>query len=859
MLANQQGLYAQPSEAILTDETVQQQDAGADEAVREPPVQEGIEEIVTLGQFIPNEKRATASVSNVLDAEALITAGDSNIAEGLKRVSGLNLSDGKFIYIRGLGERYSAAMVNGATLPSPEPITRAVPIDLFPASIIDSVLVQKTFSAAFPAEFGGGMIQMRTKVVPDEPFFEISSSIGYNNLATFKDGLTYGGDDSNDWKGVDKGERDQSDLLKNAIAGDNELLPNNIFFKEGFTDAELEAIGESLPVNYSANEEEIQPDVGVSASFGTVKELGDGDFRIGVLSNLSYSNAWETLTASRNIYAVDSVGGLEAANAQSFRSTQQNADTSMFWNAGLEYRDDHAINFTVLQVNKMDDLAGITTGLLGTEGVNIRQTRLEWIEQNLLSKQIQGNHVFFGYDDFELDWHYNESRAKREAPDMRQFRYDEEETGGDYLFCLRAVCNQRVWSDLEDTNKDFGITGTLYADTPFSTYTTVKFGYSKIDKDREADLRRFSFLSQGSIANNRTLRRNPRLEEIINPATIGLNGFQIKESTQTTDNYIAMQELEATFVEADIEITPSFRLMAGVRQEESIQEVTTFDLFNPTTLVKGDLADDNSYPTATATWILEDLGMQLRLGYSKTTSRPDFRELSTAPFIHPVTGLEIIGNPNLTVAFINNYDARWEWYFSATESVSVGLFYKEFETPIEAIMQPGIDNRRTFINAESAELQGIELDAYRWLGFINENLESWFTAANVTLIDSEVVIKPENAGILTESTRALQGQADYIANVQLGYDDGFKHRGSMVYHVTGERIREAGVLGAPDVIDEPYGELDFNYIYTMNEQWQFNAKAKNLLQQKRETTQGGLDANSWFEGRNFSLSMTYTF
>jgi len=349
------------------------------------------------------------------------------------------------------------------------------------------------------------------------------------------------------------------------------------------------------------------------------------------------------------------------------------------------------------------------------------------------------------------------------------------------------------------------------------------------------------------------------LEEIINPATIGLNGFQIKESTQTTDNYIAMQELEATFVEADIEITPSFRLMAGVRQEESIQEVTTFDLFNPTTLVKGDLADDNSYPTATATWILEDLGMQLRLGYSKTTSRPDFRELSTAPFIHPVTGLEIIGNPNLTVAFINNYDARWEWYFSATESVSVGLFYKEFETPIEAIMQPGIDNRRTFINAESAELQGIELDAYRWLGFINENLESWFTAANVTLIDSEVVIKPENAGILTESTRALQGQADYIANVQLGYDDGFKHRGSMVYHVTGERIREAGVLGSPDVIDEPYGELDFNYIYTMNEQWQFNAKAKNLLQQKRETTQGGLDANSWFEGRNFSLSMTYTF
>src|SRR5690606_41582748 len=115
---------------------------------------------------------------------------------------------------------------------------------------------------------------------------------------------------------------------------------------------------------------------------------------------------------------------------------------------------------------------------------------------------------------------------------------------------------------------------------------------------------------------------------------------------------------------------------------------------------------DNLYPTVTGTWILEEYGMQLRLGYSETTSRPDFRELSTAPFIHPVTGLEIIGNPDLTVAFIDNYDARWEWYFSSDESVSIGLFYKEFTNPIEAIIQPGIDNRRTFINAQAGEVKG---------------------------------------------------------------------------------------------------------------------------------------------------------
>ncbi len=859
LLAHQQWLYAQSTEAADAELPAGDAAVDAEEAGREPPAADGIEEIVTMGQFIPNEKRATASVSNVLDADALITAGDSNLAEGLKRVTGLNLSEGKFIYIRGLGERYSAAMVNGATLPSPEPITRAVPIDLFPSNIIDSVLVQKTFSAAFPAEFAGGMIQMRTKSVPDEAFFEVSSSIGFDDLTTLKPGLTYQGDDDNDWRGIDRGVRDQSPLLKNATAGDRELVPNNPFFKGGFTEAELEAIGESLPAIYTAREEDIQPDVGVNANFGTKKELGNGDVRVGVLSNLSYSNSWDTITASRNIYAVDGSGGLEPANLQNFRSTQQNADASMFWNLGMEYRDDHAVNFTLLQVNKTDDLAGLTTGLLGTEGLDIRQTRLEWIEQNLLTQQVQGNHVFFGYDDFEIDWHYNESRAKREAPDMRQFRYDDEQGNGQYLFCLRAVCNQRVWSDLEDNNTDFGITGTLYADTPFDTYTTLKFGYAKIDKAREADLRRFSFISQGALSSDRTLRLKPRLEDIINARTIAPDGFQIKESTQTTDNYIADQSIEATFIEADVELGPAFRLMAGVRQEESLQSVTTFDLFNPTTRVVADLDDDNSYPTVTGTWILEDFGMQLRLGYSKTTSRPDFRELSPSPFIHPVTGLEIVGNPKLNVAFIDNYDARWEWYFSSTESVSVGVFYKEFTTPIEAIIVPGIDNRRTFINAESAQLQGVEIDGYRWLGFVNERLEDWFTAVNFTMIDSEVVIKPENAGILTASTRRLQGQADYIFNVQLGYDDGFRHKGSLVYHVTGERIREAGVLGAPDVLDQPYGELDFNYIYQFNDQWSFNAKAKNLLQPRRESTQGGLDSNSWFEGRDYSLSVTYAF
>jgi outer membrane receptor protein involved in Fe transport len=251
--------------------------------------------------------------------------------------------------------------------------------------------------------------------------------------------------------------------------------------------------------------------------------------------------------------------------------------------------------------------------------------------------------------------------------------------------------------------------------------------------------------------------------------------------------------------------------------------------------------------------------MQLRAGYSETISRPDFRELSPAPFIDPVTGFIIVGNPELSVGYINNYDLRWEWYFSGDESVSVGLFYKEFTTPIEAVIELGAANQRTFINAQNAYTQGIELDAFRWLDFINRDLANWFVAANLTLIDSEVNIKPEDAALVTNATRPLQGQADYIFNIQIGMDDNFRHKGTLVYHITGEKIREVGILGQPDVMDQPYGELDFNYTRYLGEHWTVNFQAKNLLNKRRETTQGGFDVNGYFEGRSASLGLEYVF
>ncbi|MDY6981833.1 MAG: TonB-dependent receptor plug domain-containing protein, partial [Pseudomonadota bacterium] len=620
---------------LLAQQVHAQVDVNRDDFLQEPQPDPAIEEVVVAARYIPDEKRSTAAIANVLDASAFQAAGDSNVADGLKRVSGLNLQGGKFVYIRGLGERYSSTVLNGSTLPSPEPINRVVPLDLFPASIIDSVLVQKTFSAQYPAEFAGGTIQMRTKAVPSESFFDVSGSLGYSGNTTGKQGLVYDGG-GKDWTGTDDGTRDIPPALKAAIAGDRELRPNNIFYRNGFEPAELEALGESLDNNYRTRATKIQPDSSASANFGTAFDVDDdGDFRLGLLGNLSYSNTWDTLEVSRNSYTADASGALNTNNIQTWRATEQSVDTSMFLTAGLSWRDTHTLKATVLQIHKMDDLAGNLRGYFASEAVDIDQHRLEWIEQDLLSQQLDGEHIFDNLNGLTLNWHYNTSRAKREAPDMREYRYQLDTEDNVYKFSLRGDANTRMWSALEDQNDDVGFSVKAFLNTPFETSTTLTAGMVTMTKERDSDIRRFGFAGS---PRDRTILGNPALDEILSPENIAPGRFELREATRPTDNYVANQDLDAWFVEADIELGPAFRLMAGVRGEESQQYVRTFDLFANDVAIESTLASDDIFPAVTGTWILDQWDMQLRASYSETISRPDFRELSPSPFTHPVTG-----------------------------------------------------------------------------------------------------------------------------------------------------------------------------------------------------------------------------
>ncbi len=822
---------------------------GATALAQEP----GIEEISVIGQFVPDEKRETASVSDVVGGEQFTRSGDSNVAESLKRVTGLSTVGGKFVYIRGLGERYSTTLLNGAILPSPEPINRVVPMDLFPTAVLESVLVQKTYSAQFPSEFGGGVLQLRTKKSIDEFFWNVSSSVGMTTDVNFGKGMTTPRGDLA-WLGYDNGYRGIPDALRLATEGDRELRRVSRFSRSGagYTAQELQSIGQSLRNEYNPNFEDIPANIDFSTSLGNFHEIGSTGATFNYLAAIDYSNSWDQNEIERKTYKISNEG-LQLDDNLVWDGTENSIDVSGILATGIDFNANHNVRLTSVVLRKTDDRVGMVEGDIAQEAY-IRRTELEWIERELFSNQLQGDHYFPAFNELVINWRYSDVKAERDSPDHRRYRYDLE-SDGSYQFSTRADGNVRRFSSLDDDAEDFGLDATMVFYGSDNTIFTTQAGFVTNRKVRDSEIRRYSFFDRG----RRT--RDPELlvlsmEEIFVPENIALDAFELREFTRPTDNYVARNESESWYANGEVNFDDRLRLNGGVRLEKFQQSVNTFDLFRDAEVNAGQNSED-VLPAFSATFVNND--HQFRLAYSETLSRPDFRELSPAAFTDPITGREVVGNPNLLITSITNYDFRWEWYFGFSDYLSAGVFYKEFENPIESIIQGGATGLQTFTNARSGENQGIELEAYKDLEFLGGIGEDFYVQANLSFIDSSVEISEENAGIVTNLSRPLQGQSDWLFNFQAGYEPFTGTTATLLYHYFGERITEVGIEGAPDLYEQPFGELNFNFIRELNDNWKVQFKGRNLLDERSEITQGGLISTAYDLGRQFSFQIDYTF
>lgn len=843
--------------------------------------QEDVERISVSGRLMSSaasaaaERREQPYVAELLGMEQISRAGDSNAATALRRVTGLTLVKDKFIYVRGLGERYSSTLLNGAQVPSPDPTRNVIPLDMFPAGIIESLVVQKAYSPELPAAFGGGNVNIRTTAIPLQTTFNASVGTGYNSLNS-DDGFSYAGG-SDDWRGKDDGLRGISPALSAAQAQFGVLTPINIAEALGGINASnlaqaetlVRELGTAFNRDIDVERTSVKPDFDGSVSFGSRFDLAK-NVVFGVMSGVSYDRATQNIDEQERYYSVSGESLTPLNRYDDIKGTEHQVKLSGMLNFGLELGVDHRLETATIYLRDTKDEIKIKNGdsieTINEANRSNTDTSILYEERSMLSNQLRGRHNFPYLMDLALDWQYTDAKARRYAPGEVEYRrLNETQADGSVFSFLRRNQNAVNYSfgDMKDNTENFSWNAKLPL-TLGKAEMTLSGGYSYFERSRNAQTDRFNFdtvgysLQQLSGSFSEIFSDN----NILNPD----NRFKISNVTTQADDYLAAQMIDAGYGALELNYDYKFRLNLGVRYEDFKQISLPIGADGD---ISGNLTDsvlleDGFYPALSLTWFIND-DLQARFGYSKTVVRPDLREVTPVLYVDPLTDFKVTGFAGLKSTDINSADVRLEWYFD-TSNYSIGLFYKDLDNPIEAIELSGSDGNllMSFRNAQSGEVYGAEAEFLQQLDMFGGDAGQWlnnfFVAGNLTVSESEITIQPFPGADLTNLKRGLSGHSKYVANLQLGFDsDNNQHNATLTYNVFGKRIAFAGVNDKDDAFEQPFNSLDFTYSYTPTDSMTVKLGLKNLLDEDVEILQQGEILQKRVEGQSYSLSFSYKY
>ncbi len=848
----------------------------------------GAGEIIVSGRRERNLERSSAQVVSVLGSAEIARTGEGNIAGALSRVTGLSVVGNGFVYVRGLGDRYSLALLNGSPLPSPEPLKRVVPLDLFPTGVVASSLVQKSYSVNYPGEFGGGVINLTTKATPNEPFISIGFGVSGDTETTFNLGYTYYGSKT-DWLGYDNGNRDVPPALQ-AYFDSGQLI--------GTDPVDSTAIARQLVTSRNAvvqRDRDIPANFSASFSAGKTFPLGATD--LGVIAAAGYSNKWLT----KDIVQQNSSSFDLTSIERDFRTV--NTDQRILVNGllgfGLEFGD-NKIRWTNLYIHDTIKKAALSLGQKpaqsGTDTDFLRQ-RTSWFERQLIDTQLVGEFKLTPTISAELRGGY--ANTKRKAPSDLFFEYVRGGSGsgpfGD-LFVNRLNNGNGGDGDVtySDLNEDLWSGGADLSWRVLPTFS-VTAGGAYSDTRRTSTRRNFLFLAPNNFRGNSIVISGLGLQRIdklvatltdpdfVAANTPGSGGLTLIETDPGTPAFDAQLEIKAGYLKGNLALGP-LSIDGGVRYEDAVQSTTPLQVFTavppsiPGTVLK------RSYwlPAATITFDLQE-GMQLRLNASKTIARPQFRELIAQPYYDPDDNRSYRGNPLLVDSQLYNAEARLEYYFAPEQRVSASLFYKMLDHPIEAyVVNLSGDFTTSYANAPKASLYGAELELVKYFGL--DGLGGSFfaprrlvTIANYTYSKSELSVSPTdtvavfgsaatNADSYFRDGSALTGQSDHIVNLQLGLEDTDRlSQQTILLSYASNRVVSRGLNGTPpqpDVIESPGVQLDFVWregFDLLGTEVEAKFEARNILgRSHREFQQAGsnrIQTNSYDVGTTLAFSL----
>jgi outer membrane receptor protein involved in Fe transport len=783
------------------------------------------------------ERKLAAAVSDGISSEEIRKTVASDAAGAVEKVTGVSIVDSGYVYVRGLGERYSATMLNNSILPSTEPERRVVPLDLFPANLIESIRVLKSYTPDLPGEFSGGLVQMQTIEFPTAKTFRVSASTGFNSVTTFNNFLTHRGG-RYDALGFDDGGRG----LPGQIPVNQRLFPGS------FTEQQFQQLGQSFPVNYQAEQiGSMRPEMSLSVTGGNT--FG----KLGVVGAFTFTNKPQRYQELQRYLVNAGSRPIIFTDYPDFNSSLQSARMGGVLNVAYRFNPSNKIVFRNTVTRDTDKETRVFSGLNGGIDNNITATRLRWVERMVFSTGVEGEHSAPKLGNSIFRWQFSYSDSRRDEPDLRE-NIRETETN---QFLPLPQSAGRFYNNLQDKIyeplAEWGL--------PFfkgSISGLLKVGFRGTFRDRQFEARRFRFVP----VRTQTLDFSQPDNILLGPSNIRPDGWTLRENTRSTDTYSGSMDVYGGFAMVDLTLGPRWRVVGGIRVEDADINVRTIDPLVPGGVPAVANLNNRDYLPGVSVIYALTARQNLRAGYGRTVNRPDFRELSPFDFTNVLGGFNTVGNPNLRRASIQNMDFRWEWFPGGDQVVAASYFFKDFKDPIEVTIQPTTDLRQSFLNADGARNQGIELEARKSLGFIRPWLAKFALQGNYTFVSSNIRIPSEQTAFLTSKQRPLIGQSRHIYNVIVDWvEPRWRSNARFFVNSVSRRITDVGTLQLPDIYQERNTFLDFVYQYDIleNGRWNLRFTAENLGDNNYRWTQGDFLVRQYRLGRTFSIGTSFSF
>ncbi len=797
------------------------------------PVSLGLEEVIVTAKAVRNTesalltmKKKSANLVDGISSQQISKTGDSDAAEALGRVTGVSVEGGKYVYVRGLGDRYSLTTLNGCAIPSLDPERNSVEMDLFPTNLIDNMLVYKSYSPHLNP-FTGGLIDIKTKDFPEKLILRFSLSLEYNlNSSLNNNFLSYEGGKT-DWLGVDDGTRDFP------------VKPSDIPLYPSDRDA-IDDVTRSFNKIMEPNTTQSFLNSRINFSVGNQiklfkKPLG---FNIGfsVQNNDDYYDDGE-----RGYYKLTQVNAVALTTENQYNETAGRSNTlaSILGNLNYKLSDKHKLGLILLYNHSGSKSAFYQFGQKPSDeiGMIIQSRELGFQERSILTTQLKGDHFLESLAKMKMTWIVSYSNSKLDEPDLRFFTNSfYPDVVGESRYEINPS-KYKVPARFHRNMNENNIDSKLNFELPFTFLggpSKFKFGGAYTYVTREFREEKLNYLSQiqyynGSVSDYLDNSNIGQSHPAFDPATNENYGLYVQDATDKRNSYDGFQYVIGAYAMVEFPIAEKVKLEFGARFEKNYMETES----KQTSLEKGVLDNTDILPAINLTWMLRD-NMNLRLAYTRTLSRPTFREIAPFASFSPVAPT-IVGNPDLNRTLIDNVDLRWEYFIRNGEIFSFGLFFKNFIDPIEMVDNPvAVNPEISYQNVEQARNYGFETEFQKRLDFMG--LENFSLGANFSYIKSEVSIDPlelESIRALVPDypdTRPLFGQAPYIVNVLLSFaSEKIGLSANLVYNVTGDRITLVTKGGTPDVVLEPMHLLGFNLTQNLGKRWQLRLKADNIL------------------------------